>query len=118
MDLQLYYAQYKDFSGVDRLEDVSGYLSFANSYEDFDFYNGVVWHRNSLDWDNYFDLTSSISWNVNEDLTFTLKGENLLNKAKSTSQATVNWATNPPEVGALEISPIDQRVIFELEYIF
>jgi len=118
MNLQLYYAHYKDIFNLDKLEDISGYLSFMNSYEDIDFYNGVVWHRNSVNWVNYFDLTSSISWNVSEDLTLTLKGENLLNKAKKTSQATVNWATYPPEVGAIEISPIDQRVIFELEYLF
>jgi iron complex outermembrane receptor protein len=116
MDLQLYYAQYKDFSGVDKLEDVSGYLSFANSYEDFDFYNGVVWHSNNLDWENYFDLTSSISWNVDEDLTLTIKGDNLLNKAKKTTQYTFNPITGA--TGSFDVSPIDQRVMIELEYMF
>ena len=118
MNLQLYYAQYRDIFNLDKLEDVSGYLSFANSYENFDFYNGIVWHRNSLNWENYFDLTSSISWNIDEDLTLTLKGDNLLNKAKKTSQVTVNSTVIPPEVGALQISPIDQRIILELEYLF
>jgi iron complex outermembrane receptor protein len=118
MNLQLYYAHYRDIFNLDKLEDISGYLSFANRYGEIDFYNGVVWHVNNLNWTNYFDWTSSISWNVNEDLTLTLKGENLLNKAKKTSQTTVNWMTFPPEVGALEISPMDQRVIFELEYLF
>ncbi len=116
MNLQLYYAQYRDIFNLDKLEDISGYLSFSNSYENVDFYNGVVWHRNSLNWENYFDLTSSISWNINEDLTITLKGDNLLNKAKKTSQFIVNPLTR--EQGFLEISPIDQRVIIELEYMF
>jgi iron complex outermembrane receptor protein len=116
MNLQLYYAQYRDIFNLDKLEDISGYLSFANSYENFDFYNGVVWHRNSLNWKNYFDLTTSISWNINEDLTLTLKGDNLLNKAKKTSQYTINPANGAG--GALEISPIDQRIIFEVEYLF
>jgi iron complex outermembrane receptor protein len=116
MNLQLYYAHYRDIFNLDKLEDISGYLSFANSYENFDFYNGVVWHRNNLNWKNYFDLTSSISWDINEDLTVTLKGDNLLNKAKKTNQFTYNPFTN--EQGALEISPIDQRVIIELEYMF
>lgn len=118
MDLQIYYALYKDIFNLEELEDISGYLSFVNSYGDFDFYNGLVWHRNSLNWTNYFDLTSSISWNVNEDLTVTLKGDNLLNKAKKTSQTTINWMTMPPELGALEITPIDQRIMLELEYLF
>ena len=116
MNLQLYYAHYRDIFNLDKLEDISGYLSFANSYEKFDFYNGVVWHTNSLNWTDYFDLTSSISWNINEELTLTLKGDNLLNKAKKTSQFTLNPANGA--VGALEISPIDQRVILELEYLF
>lgn len=118
LNLQLYYAHYKDIFNLEKLEDISGYLSFANSYEEFDFYNGIVWHRNSINWTNYYDLTSSISWNVSEDLTVTLKGDNLLNKAKKTSQATVNLATTPPTVSALEITPIDQRIIIELEYMF
>jgi len=116
MNLQLYYSNFRDIFNLDKLEDVSGYLSFMNTYEDFDFYNGVVWHTNNLDWENYFDLTSSISWNVKEDLTLTLKGDNLLNKAKKTSQYTINPANGA--MGALEITPIDQRVIIELEYMF
>ena len=116
MNLQLYYAHYKDIFNLEKLEDISGYLSFANSYEDIDFYNGVVWHRNSLNWTNYFDLTSSISWNITDDLTVTLKGDNLLNKAKKTRQYRYNPVTE--EQGVLEISPIDKRITIELEYLF
>jgi len=116
MNLQLYYAHYKDILIVEKLEDISGYLSFANSYEKLDFYNGIIWHKNSVNWKNYFDLTSSVSWDINEDLTVTLKGDNLLNKAKKTNQFTINPVNG--QVGALEISPIDQRIIFELEYMF
>jgi len=117
VDLQLYYAHYKDIFDLDKLEDISGYLSFINSYEDFDFYNGVVWHRNSLDWKNYFDLTSSISWNIDEDLTVTLKGDNLLNKAKETNLFRIDPTTGSM-LNPLKISPIDQRIIIELEYLF
>ena len=116
MNLQLYYAQYRDIFDLEKLEDISGYFSFANSYEKLDFYNGVVWHRNSLNWKNYFDLTSSITWNINENLTLTLKGDNLLNKAKESNQFTVNPQNG--QVGAIEVSPIDQRIILELEYLF
>jgi iron complex outermembrane receptor protein len=116
MNLLLYYAHYRDIFNLDKLEDVSGYLSFTNRYENFDFYNGVVWHSNSLNWENYFDLTSSVSWNINEDLTLTLKGDNLLNKAKKTTQHTINPVNG--STGALQISPIDQRITLELEYLF
>jgi len=117
MNLQFYYANYQNLANVDELQDISGYFSFANSYENFDFYNGVVWHRNSLDWKNYFDLTSSVSWNLSEDLTVTLKGENLLNKAKKTNLFRVDPATGSM-LEPLQVSPTDQRIILELEYLF
>jgi iron complex outermembrane receptor protein len=117
MYLQFYYAHYKDIFELDKLEDISGYLSFMNSYENFDFYNGLIWHKNSLDWKNYFDLTTSVSWNINEDFTMTLKGENLLNKAKETGLYRIDPATGTM-LNPLSISPIDQRITIELEYMF
>lgn len=117
INLQLYYAHYQDIFDLDKLEDISGYLSFINSYENFDFYNGVVWHRNSLDWKDYFDLTSSVSWDIDEDLTVTLKGENLLNKAKTTNLFRLDPMRGSMQE-PLKVSPIDQRIIVELEYLF
>ena len=116
VNLQFYYAYYKDIFNLEKLEDISGYFSFVNKYENFDFYNGVVWHRNNLNWKNYFDLTSSVSLNINADLSLTLKGYNLLNKAKKTSQYIINPINS--EVGSLQISPMDQRIMIELEYLF
>ena len=117
MNLQLYYARFEDIFNLDKLEDYSGYLSFTNSYDKLDFYNGVVWHQNSINHKNYIDLTSSVSWNVNENLTLTLKGENLLDKAKKTSIFRVNPATGNM-MAPVEISPIDRRITLELEYLF
>jgi iron complex outermembrane receptor protein len=117
MNLQLYYADYKNIGSVNKLEDLSGYLSFINTYKGFDFYNGVVWHSNSLDWKDYFDLTSTITWNIDEDLSLTLKGENLLNKAKETYLFRVDPTTGDM-LKPLSISPIDQRITIELEYMF
>ena len=117
VNVQLYYANYKNIFNLDELEDISGYFSSINSYENFDFYNGVVWHTNSLDWKNYFDVTSSISYNVNKDLTLTLKGQNLLDKAKKTNLFRVDPATGAM-LTPLQISPIDQRITLELEYLF
>ncbi len=117
VNIQLYYAHYEDIFNLDHLDDISGYFSFFNTYGDFDFYNGVVWHRNSVDWENYFDWTSSITWNVSEELTVTLKGDNLLNKAKETSLYRLDLTTQQP-ITPLSISPIDQRITIELEYMF
>jgi iron complex outermembrane receptor protein len=119
VNLQLYYAHYEDIFNLDTLDDISGYFSFFNTYGDFDFYNGLVWHRNSLDWENYFDWTSSITWNISEELTVTLKGDNILNKAKETGIYRMNMDNGIPTVmSPLSVSPIDQRITIELEYMF
>jgi len=117
INLQLYYALYKDIFNLDELEDTSGYLSITNSYEDFDFHNSLVWHSNSIDNRDYFDLTSSISWNISNDLTLTLKGDNILNRAKKTDLYRLNTATQTL-MTPLKISPIDRRFTIELEYTF
>ena len=116
-NLQLYYAQYRDIFNIDKLEDFSGYVSFSNTYEKFDFYNAVVWHQNSIDHIHYFDVTSAISWNVSENLTFTLKGENLLDRAKATSLFRIS-PLNGEFLKPLSISPIDRRLTVEMEYTF
>ncbi len=115
--LQLYYAYYKNIFNLDKLQDYSGYLSFLNSYEDMDFYNGLVWHQNSINHKNYFDLTTSLSWNIKEDLTVTLKGENLLDRAKKTYLFRVDPQTHTP-LSPLEVSPVDRRFTVEVEYLF
>jgi iron complex outermembrane receptor protein len=115
--MQLYYAHYKDIFFFDTLEDYSGYVSLFNSYKDFDFYNGVVWHQNSIDHKNYFDLTSTVSWNATENLTLTLKGDNLLDKAKRSDLYRIDPLSNAP-LAPLSISPIDRRITLELEYTF
>jgi len=117
LNLQLYYARYKDIFNLDKLEDFSGYLSLSDSYEKFDFYNAVVWHKNSLNSIHYFDVTSSISWNINEDLAFTLKGQNLLNRAKETNIIRISPTTGK-FLNPISVSPIDQRVTLEMEYTF
>ena len=117
LKVQLYYARYKDIFFLDKLEDYSGYVSLFNSYQDFDFYNGIVWHQNSIDHTNYFDWTSTISWNATENLTLTLKGDNLLDKAKRSDLQRIN-PLNGTLLTPLSISPIDRRITVELEYTF
>ncbi|MDD2399572.1 MAG: hypothetical protein PHR75_03085 [Sulfurovum sp.] len=114
---QIYYAEYKNIFGLNSLEDISGFFTFFKRYEALDFYNGVVWHRNSLDWKNYWDWTSSVTWNVDEDLTLTLKGENLLDKAKETDLYRYDLSSGS-FLSPLSISPIDRRIMLELEYMF
>ncbi len=117
LDLQLYYAHYTDIFNVDKLQDWSGYLALSNTYKHFDFYNSVIWHRNSIDYKDYFDLSSTITWNLNENLSVSLKGENLLNKAKKTQQYRVDPITMTP-LSPIDFSTSNRRIKLEVEYIF
>ncbi len=117
LHMQLYYANYQDIFNLHKLEDYSGYFSLMNGWGNFDFYNGIVWHQNSIDHTNYFDLTSTISWNATENLTLTLKGDNLLDKAKRSDLQRIN-PLNGTLLTPLSISPIDRRITVELEYTF
>jgi len=117
LNLQLYYAKYEDIFNIDQLEDWSGYTSWSSSYGKFDFFNSLVWHKNSLNHINYFDLTSAITWNISENLSLTLKGENLLDKAKKTGLLRIDPVTMTP-MAPLNISPIDKRITLEVEYTF
>jgi iron complex outermembrane receptor protein len=119
LDMTAYYAYYKDIFNIDILKDISAYISFQNRYGSFDFYNGIVYHQNSIDYTNYFDWTSAVTWNISENMTLTLKGDNLLDKAKKTNLHRIDISSGTPVLmEPLKISPIDRRVILELEYMF
>jgi len=117
--VQLYYAYYDDIFSLKSLEDIGAYTALFNRYEDIDFYNGFIWHLNSLDWTNYVDWTSTVTWNINEDLSLTLKGENILNRAKETSLFRLDMSTDPATMlEPLYSTPYDRRFSVELEYLF
>ena len=117
--LFLYTAHYKDIYNYDKLDDISAYLSFFNTYKNIDFYNGFVWHINSLDWKNYIDWTSTISWNIKENISITLKGDNILGKAKETNIFRFDPSKTPEMLmEPLHISPIDRSFSINVEYRF
>ncbi len=118
-DMQVYYADYRHIFTLDRLKDYSGYFSLSNRFGDIDLYNGMVWHRNTIDHKDYFDWDVALTWNISPDMSVTLKGQNLLDKAKKSTLYRVNPTTIPPSMlPPLSISPIDRSVMLEWEYTF
>ena len=119
LGIQLYYLHGEKILEFGHYDDIGGYFSMMNRYGDFDFYNGVVWHRNDIMKRHYFDWTSTITWNMSESFTVTLKGDNILDRANETH--LYRWDVSsgmPTPIDPLSISPIDQRVTLELEYLF
>ena len=117
LNSQFSYVRYFGLENLGNVNAYSSYVMFSNQYQDLSFYNGVVWNYDSVRNTNYYDWSSSVSWNINEDLTFTLKGENLFNKAQTYSIFRIN-----PQTGSmmqpLSVTPIEQRVSIEMEYLF
>ena len=117
VSLQLFYGYYKDIFDMDHLEGYGGYLSFINSYGIFDFYNNVVWQKYSIDKYITYDWTSSISWEATRNLTFILKGQNLLDNAQDSAIIRVNPLTGTLSK-PLKYQLTDRRVLLEMEYTF
>jgi len=117
LNTQFSYVRYFDLGNLGNVNAYNSYIMLSNQYENFSFYNGLVWNYDSVRSTNYFDWTSSISWDITEDLTFTLKGENLFDKAQTDTIFRIN-----PQTGSmmqpLSVSPIEKRVSIELEYLF
>jgi len=119
MMLQVEYARYNEIYDLDKLDDFSVYLSLYNRFAKLDFYNGFVYRINSVDWKNYIDWTSTISYDINENLTITIKGDNILNKAKKTRLYRFDPTKSPvSDMEPLNISPIDRSFSINLEYTF
>ena len=111
------YTKYYNLFDIDMLAGWDGYLSLYSSYKSLEMHHGLIWHKNSIDDTHYFDLSSSITWNATEDLSLTLKGENLLNRSKTTQLPRIDTGTMTP-MDPLSIPSSDRRVSLELEYHF
>jgi len=117
INMQFAHSYAKDIKNIGDIYSYSGYLMLSSLYDSFSIYNGFVWNYDTYVEKNYLDWTSSISWDMSENLTFTLKGENLLNKAKEYQIFRINPLTGSLK-SPLTPSSFDQRISAELEYVF
>ena len=117
MSAQFAYARYFDIQDIGDVNAYNGYMMLSNTYDAFSMYNGFIWNYSSYFKTNYVDWTSSISWDISENFTFTLKGENLLNKARTYNIFRIN-PLNGSFMTPLTLSSFDQRVSVEMEYRF
>ncbi len=88
-----------------------------NTYKAFDIFNELIYNRNNILKENYFDWSLGIKYNYTSDLTISLKGENILNDAKETSFVRMNPTTFQAQQPLL-VSPIDSKVTLSMEYLF
>lgn len=115
INFQLHYADAKN--SIYEFKSWGGTAMLSNSYKQFEFFNSVIWNWNDNDDKHYFDLTSSMVWNINKDLSVTLKGENLLNKGTKTDIFRLDLLTGVPMM-PLSIPTSDRRITLEVEFRF
>jgi len=116
---EIYYTNYQNMYNYERLEDISGYFKFFNRYDKINFYNEFVWHTDSSSWEKFIDWTAVISWDITPSLSISLKGENILNRAKELSIKTFDITTTPIEpLGDIKVPSIDRVFSINVEYMF
>ena len=111
---------YRKFSNLPIVDNYTMYSSVirnVNSYGKFDVFNEVVYNRDSATKKDFFDYSLGIKYNYSRDFIVSLKGTNLFDKAKTTNYYRVSTTTFTQET-PLEISPIDQKIMLSMEYLF
>lgn len=119
--VDLGYSLTKDYLNLDDIKQYSGVIRNINTYKKFDIFNEIVYYRdNQKSNNNNFDYSAGIKYHHSDSLTFFIKGENILNKAKKTTfiRRDSEDPINPDKFMPLAISPIDQTVYVGMEYIF
>jgi len=111
---------YKDIDnkGYDQ-ESKNHRVTFRNQhrYEKFDFFEELFVGHNEQMHETGYDLTLGIRYHANEDLSFTLKGQNLLNKAEK-EYFTRFDPTSMTSMDALGVPVQDRVVMIGFEWLF
>ncbi len=96
-------------------------VRLLNRYGNFDIFNELLYNRNSFIEEDYLDYSAGVKYKYSDQVTFSLKGENIFDKAREDlfrrsipNIETGDWKSVEP----LYISPIDQRIYLTVEYLF
>jgi iron complex outermembrane receptor protein len=105
----------------DGFDEYKAVARMLNHYGKLDLFNELIYNYNSVIQKNYLDYSAGIKYYYSDKLTLSLKGENILNRARKDifkrgkrDLETKEWNIFEP----LLISPIDQKVYMTVEYLF
>jgi len=94
------------------------YARVLSTYNDTDFFGELLYNRDTTLKENFYDLSLGIKYQFSINLALSVKGENILDKANVSSYYRLNPATEMQDTQSLRISPIDQRFIATMDYLF
>ena len=116
--LQVGYIHMNNLPFVDVVNQYTAVIRNVNTYKKFDIFNEIIYFKDSKDgYVNAYDYSAGVKYHYSEDLIFSIKGENIFDKAKKTQYVRINPTTYQTEA-PLNISPTDQKVTIGLEYSF
>jgi vitamin B12 transporter len=104
----------EDTPSFGNYKQYGGYIRFLNTIEKVDIFNEIIYRENSIKKHASFDYSTGIKYKYNHNLSFSVKGENLFNKAYEDEIRSLNYAN----IVVGEASSIDRRVYVTLEYMF
>ncbi len=115
--LSLRHSEIRNLPSINIKKYASAIFRNINTFNKFDIYNELILKNDTLLNKFFYNYSLAIKYNYTKDLTISLKGENLFNKAETTSYSRVD-PTSGNIQEPLNISAIDKRVMLTLEYLF
>ena len=107
------YADIKNF----KVKSTAAFIRSLNRIGKFDFFNELVYNRNNKDGINHYDYSAGVKYRYSNYAIFSLKGENIFDKAYEESYFRVDPNTFIQEE-PIRISPVEQRFYVSMEYMF
>lgn len=93
------------------------YLTLLNTYKNFDFANSIFYFSLDTKDKDFFGIDTTITYNATKNLSFYIKGKNLLNDRLN--QHFIKTATYPNvNQTSVDVSMYDRAVYFGVEYSF
>ncbi len=117
LEITMGYNHIDNLPRIDRLDQYAITLRHFYTYQKFDFFNEFLFYRDDMEKKNYCDYTMGITYRKSEDLSFTLKGTNLFDRAREAKYGVLS-PEDITQQTLLSISPIDRNIVFTVEYTF
>jgi len=102
------FKNYKQYTGVVRN---------INSYQKYDIFNELVYDRNNISKENFYNYSLGVQYHYDDAITVALKGLNIFDDARKSDYYRINPTTFPPEQ-PLQASVIDREVLLSASWVF
>jgi iron complex outermembrane receptor protein len=102
---------------VDEVKNTAAFIRVLNTVGKFDIFNEIIYDHSNINHNNYYDYSAGVKYHHDKNLIFSIKGENIFDKAYEESYFRIDPDTLIAEEPIM-ISPIEQRFFFTVEYLF